>query len=278
MRIRLLIVATFSVVAALFLALNSHAQTGNTQDRDAEFKRLAAQIVAQRQAGKEEKPELQVQAMAILDLIVKAGMGNPSRDSALQGADLLKLNTRLEALASQPAPVGESYRALAIREASPPLLALVANFGLSGPSAVRIYTPMFLTDSSTSATRTEFGVIGRIDRFVFPDYFDEYLEVVPVTPSAGVFVTVTGRTDDRKTGSFAAWRFDGNALQSVWSSDLLERSSYETKDGEFRVTYCSETDEDKPSVCKKMVRDHYTWSSGWQRVAQEDVTPKTPPR
>lgn len=242
---------------------------GNTecraQSREAEFIKLAAQIVQQRQAGREEKEGPQEQALAVLDQMVIA---------ALNGSLAVEpVNTLLQHLRTVRAPVGESYRLIKIApgDASWPSYALAVNFSLSGPSAIRLYAP----GVRGSPTATDFKLAARIDRFSHPDYFDEYLELVVVNPGAGVFVTVTGRTDDRKTGMFMAWRFDGRQLQNLWTSDLLENSSYEAKDGEFRLEFCFETDEEKP-VCKKMARQRFAWDGSWIRKAHEEFAPKTP--
>lgn len=235
------------------------------QSREAEFSRLAAQIVQQRQAGREEKEGPQEQALAILDqMVIAAVNGSPAVEP---------LNTLLQQFRGPRAAHGESYRLLRIAaEDSPwPVFALAVNFSLSGPSAVRLYTP----GSRGSERPADFKLAARIDRFSHPDYFDEVLEVVVVNPAAGVFVTVTGRTDERQTGMFMAWRFDGRRLQNLWTSDLLENSSYEAREGEFRLEFCSEPDEEKPGVCRKMLRQRFAWDGAWNRKAQEEFVPKT---
>jgi hypothetical protein len=91
---------------------------------------------------------------------------------------------------------------------------------------------------------------------------------------------VAGRTDDLATGMFTAWRFDGRRTVPLWSSDLLQQSSYETDGDGFHLTYCSEPDEDHPAVCRKMTRDVYRLQAGqWKRMETKDVIPaKGPPK
>ena len=252
----------------------------HAQGREVEFRGLAQQIVAQRQAGGEEKAELLERALAIVDEVTIGGLNavvptaGPSR--------LPYMNVvieRMQALSAPEIRIGESYVAgLVGAESSPagvPVYAGVVNFGLSGPSAVRLYAPVAVETVSGHERWTNYKLVGRIDRISHSDYFDEYLEVVAVNPGAAVFVTVTGRTDDRKTGIFMAWRYHGGQVHNVWTSDLLEHSTYEAKDGEFRVTYCSEADDDRPSVCKAKQTDRYHWAGAWTRRTADDTSPKT---
>lgn len=253
------------------------------QSRDADFKKLAAQIVAQRQAGKEENPELQERALGILDELAMAALnlqatGAPPSDLP----DLSLANARLQGTAAGQERVGESYVIIQVgsgaASASAAVYALAANFSWSGPSAVRLYVPQSLPAGNAAQRSRGYKLAGRIDRLAFLDFFDEYLEVVAVNTGARVFVTVTGRTDDRKTGSFAAWRAVRGKVEAVWSSDLLEHSTYEVKDSALRIDYCAEPDEEKPALCKKMLRDRYVWNGGWMRTAQDDISPKTTSR
>jgi len=95
-----------------------------------------------------------------------------------------------------------------------------------------------------------------------------------VSAADPVFVIVAGRTDDLATGMFTAWRFDGRRALPLWSSDLLQQSSYEADGGGFHLTYCSEPDEDHPAVCRKMTRDVYGLQAGeWKRLETQDLSP-----
>jgi hypothetical protein len=143
---------------------------------------------------------------------------------------------------------------------------LSVNFGLAGPSAVRIY-------AAGRGGTPAFQLAAGIDRFTKAEYFDEFLSVVQVSPGDGVFITVTGRTDELETGSFIAWRFDGRQLQRLWSTELLERSRYELAGTEFRLTYCEETDEDDPRKCLRMQRERYRWNGEWRLLERREVKP-----
>ncbi len=145
------------------------------------------------------------------------------------------------------------------------MFALAANFGSSGPSAARFYV----------RGPEKYGVAARIDPAVQPDYFDDYLQILPMPELARaadvICVTVTGRTDEFATGAFAAWRLTGDRLQEVWVTDLLPRSSYQARSNGLQLTYCAEPDEDHPGVCRRMTRERYIWDGAWRRVEQTDV-------
>jgi hypothetical protein len=235
------------------------SQRGEEQKPEAAFRRLAAQLAEERLGGVEGSEARQEQALGIVDRMVLETLNGGS------APDLDVLNQRLAALVTQQPPVGEGYRVVRLG-GNPAAYALVVNFGLAGPSAVRLYR--------SAAGR--YALAARIDRFTQKDFFDEYLELVPVTAPEVLFVTVTGRTDDLQTGAFAAWLFDGERLRAVWSSDLLQQSSYESRPDGFRLTYCAETDESNPRVCRRMTRDRYVWGgAAWKRVEQTPlVVPK----
>ena len=93
---------------------------------------------------------------------------------------------------------------------------------------------------------------------------DSDIELIPVSMAGPepVFVIVSGRTDDLATGMFSAWRFDGHRALLLWSSDLLQQSSYEIAPDGFRLTYCAESNEDHPEQCSKMKRDLYRYQGG----------------
>ena len=235
-------------------------ERSNTQKAESEFKRLAAQLAELRLGGAEEGEKLQEQALAILDAIALETLNRRGEP------DLASLNQRLAALVTQQPAVGEDYRVVRLG-GTPAAYALVVNFSLGGPSAVRLY----------AAGEGRYVLAARIDRLAQKDFFDEYLELVPVPgPVAGgpiVFVTVTGRTDDLQTGSFMTWRFDGQRVQVVWSSEILQQSSYESRADGFRLTYCAETDEANPRTCRRMVRDLYVWDgAAWKRVEQTAIS------
>lgn len=236
------------------------AAPGHAQEREAQFKQLASQIVARRLGGMEENEADQKRALELLDAMVL------ERLNAATAADPEAISKALEPLVLQQPPVGEEYRLLRMGPASAPWFLLSVNFGLAGPSALRIY-------AAKAGASPGYQLGAGIDRFTQPEYFDEFLSVVQVAPGDGVFVTVTGRTDELETGSFIAWRFDGRQLQRLWSTELLERSSYELAGMEFRLTYCEETDEDDPRKCLGMVRERYGWRGEWLRIERREVKP-----
>ena len=246
----------------LLLSLAPQAPQGG----NGEFRKLVDQIVAQRQAAGEEKEDAQKLALEKLDTAVRdAASSTGGNANATQR--LAAINAHLQQLAGAQAPLGENYTVLTVATGEagrPAALALAANFSLSGPSAVRIYT------SQANAGSESWKLAARIDRFSHTDYFDEYLELVPMNPAPGVFLTQreldpAGRTDERKTGMFMAWRLVGSELQNLWTSDLLERSSYELKGNQFLLEFCAEPDEENPGACRKMQRERYAWEAGWRK-------------
>jgi hypothetical protein len=176
------------------------------------------------------------------------------------------VNQRLASFVTHRPPVGEAYRAVRLA-GSAPSYALIADFGLSGPSAVRLY----------AGAPGQLALAARIDRAAQKDFVDDYMELVPVPGSAAVFVTAAGRTDDLQTGIFTAWYFDGHAVSAVWTSDILERSSYEAAADGFRLTYCADTDSIDTGTCHRMQRDRYQWQNGaWKRI-ETSILPAAAP-
>jgi hypothetical protein len=243
-----------------WLAAALHAGEAGAQDRVTEFKQLASQVVARRLGGMEESEADQRRALGLLDAVVLEGL------NAAAAPDANAISQRLEALVASEPSVGEEYRLLRMGPASAPWYLASANFGLAGPSAVRIY-------AAKPGASAAYQLAAGIDRFTQAEYFDEFLSVVQVAPGEGVFVTVTGRTDEQETGSFIAWRFDGRQLVRLWSSELLERSRYELAGAEFRLTYCEETDEEDPGKCLRMQRERYRWNGEWRMLERREVKP-----
>jgi hypothetical protein len=234
---------------------------------ESEFKRLAAEILRRRGDGgaaTNGTASLEESALKIVDgltLTTLNAAGEPQLDA---------LNQRLGALVAQPRPVGQGFVVEPLG-GSPVVFALQANFGSSGPSAVRLY----------SRTADQYRLAARIDPITQADYFDDFLVLLPVAVSGGsadaVFVTVTGRSDEYATGVFAAWRFGGGRLQELWSTDLVPRTSYEPQADGVVITYCAEPEEDQPGVCRRMTRERYVWDgSAWKRVDQTELGPPKP--
>jgi len=241
------------ILALTLLAIGLSAQI-NT-DPSIEFKRLAGQLSHARLDGAAESEASQEKALGILDGFASSVLGSSTPP------DLDAANLRMANLVSHVPPVGENYRLLRLG-GSPAAYAMVVNFGLGGPAAVRIY----------SNASGRYALAARIDRFVEKDFFDSDIELIPMSTAEPVFVIVAGRTDDLATGMFSAWRFDGRRAAPLWSSDLLQQSSYEAGGDGFRLTYCSQTDEDHPAQCLQMTRDLYRLeASEWKRIRTEDL-------
>jgi hypothetical protein len=252
------VLAGLVIIGATSFTPRVRAQTGS--DATAEFKRISQDLSAARLGGGEENNVEMEKALAYLDSIAVSVLNLPA------GPNLEGANRSLAGLASHTPPVGENYRLVKLGGA-PAAYAMVINFGLGGPAAVRIY----------AGPAGHYGLAARIDHIVQKDFFDSDLELVPVSNTEPVFVTISGRTDDLSTGLFSAWRFDGHGVAPLWSSDLLQQSSYEADEDAFRLAYCSQVDDDHPSQCLKMSRDVYRSQAGeWKRIETADLPPSKP--
>jgi hypothetical protein len=252
---------TYVISLALFVLVPDqvvprlHAQVSS--DASAEFKRTAQDLSAARLGGAEDNQAQMEKACSYLDSIALAVL------NASVAPDLDETNRRLAGLVSHTPPVGENYRLVKLA-GGPAVYAMVINFGLGGPAAVRVY----------AGAAGKFAPVGRIDHFVEKDFFDSDLELVPVSSSEPAFVIVAGRTDDLLTGMFSAWLFDGGHVAALWNSDLLQQSTYVSDDKGFHLAYCSQPDEDQPSQCLRMSRDLYQLQAGkWERVESVSVSP-----
>jgi hypothetical protein len=254
------IIVAVSIVLVALVALTTRLLAQVKSDSAAEFKRLAAQLSTARLDGTAESEPSQERALGILDELASSAL------SSSASPDLDAANRRMADLVSHAPPVGENYRLVRLG-GSPPRYAMVVNFGLGGPAAVRIY----------SNIDGRYAFAAGIDRFVQKDFFDSDIELITVSESEPVFVIVAGRTDDLATGMFSAWRFDGRRVVTLWTSDLLQQSSYEADGDGFHLTYCSEPDEDHPAQCLKMTRDTYLLQSReWKRIETKDLGPLKP--
>jgi hypothetical protein len=248
-----LIVAFFLFAFAAWLCAQRSADAG------AEFKRISSELSAARLSGAEENAAQMETALAYLDSVALSilAMNGPATP------DLERGNQRLAGLVSHTPPVGENYRLVKLGGSSP-VYAMVINFGLGGPAAVRIY----------ASAGGQFALAAKIDHTVEKDFLDSDIELVAVSRSEPIFVTVAGRTDDLSTGMFSAWRFDGHRAVAIWTSDLLQQSTYEADDDGFHLAYCSQVDEDHPSQCLKMSKDLYRLQNGeWKRIESIDLPP-----
>jgi hypothetical protein len=246
------------IVGAPVFAVRLGAQTAG--DPAAEFKRISQELSEARLSGVDENDARMEKALTYLDSVAVSDLNTP------EGPNLDGANRGLAGLASHTPPVGENYRLVKLGGA-PAAYAMVVNFGLGGPAAVRIY----------AGSAGNYALAARIDHVVQKDFLDSDLELVPVSNSVPVFVTVSGRTDDLSTGLFSAWQLDGHRLVNLWNSDLLQQSSYEEEESGFRLAYCSQVDEDRPSQCHKMSRDLYRFQAGeWKRIETTELPPTSP--
>jgi len=247
------IILSFVIVGVYSSVGRLHAQTGG--DPSMQFKTIAAELSAARLGGAEESEARMQVALEYLDTIAVSSL------NVSASPDLGAVNRLLSGLAAHTPPVGENYRLVRI-SGTPATYAMEINFGLGGPAAVRIY----------SDVAGHYALAARIDHIVQKDFLDSDVELVPVSGSESVFVTVSGRTDDLSTGAFTAWQFNGHGVVALWNSDLLQQSSYQPEDGGFRIAYCSQVNEDRPSECLKMSRDLYRFQGGeWKRIETADL-------
>jgi hypothetical protein len=235
------------------------AQGKNQAAAAADFRQLAGQLSAARLGGAAESQPLQDKTLGILD-----GIALPFLESSSK-LDLDTVNTQLAALIAPAPGVGENYHF--VRLGGQSAYALVINLGLGGPAAVRIY----------SASNGHYGLAANIDSYSSKDFFDSDIELISMSSTEAVFVTVAGRTDDLSTGVFSAWRFDGRRANLLWNSDLLQQSSYESDEKGFHLTYCADPDTDHPRECPQMMSDLYQWQAGeWKRLESKNSGPYKP--
>jgi len=230
------------------LALSLPAQNDNVPTT--EFKQLVERLSQARLDGTVESEADQQKALGFLDSMAVMLL------SASSSPDLDAANRRLSSLVTHDPPVGENYRLVPLG-GTPVVYAQVVNFGLGGPAAVRVYANI----------DGHYALAGKIDRFSQTDFFDSDIELIRMPATDKIFVTVSGRTDDLQTGIFSAWHFEGRQITRLWTSDLLQQSSYEMDADGFHVTYCATPAEERPSQCLKMARDTYRFQNGeWKRV------------
>ena len=243
-----MVASLFALCAAAPLVA-SPAKPQTAPPAAADFARRAARLTADRTSESPDLRDVQEQALEILDRVVLDQLNTVAPSLEL-------LNHSLAAFVSHQPPVGESYTVVRLGGAQA-AYALVADFGVSGPSAVRLY----------SGEQGQLSLAARVDHYTQPDFLDDYLELIPLPGPDGLFVTVVGRTDDLQTGVFTAWRFSGRAVGAVWTSDILQQSSYEAAADGLGLTYCGDGDAVE-GPCKKMVRDLYAWRDGaWKRLS-----------
>jgi hypothetical protein len=222
----------------------------------AEFARLAEKLSGDRDAGVEETEGPEEQALEILDRVALGSLNVAAPDPEV-------LNSRLAAFVTREPPRGEGFRVFRLGGSSA-TFALLADFGEGGPSAVRIY----------AGAPGKLSLAARVDRYTQKDFFDDYIELVPVPGAVALFVTVAGRTDDFKTGVFTAWHFDGHQIESVWTSDIVEQSTYDVNANGFQLSYCADPNPDDPRVCHQGRRERFVWQDGaWKQAESVTLAP-----
>src|SRR5216683_2887654 len=153
---------TIARLASLFgfviVGARLHAQGGS--DPTAEFKRISGELSAARLGGGDENEAQMEKALAYLDSIAVSVLNGPA------GPNLDEGNRGLEGLVSRTPPVGENYRLVKLG-GTPAAYAMVINFGLGGPAAVRLY----------AGAAGTYALVAKIDRFVQKDFLDSDLEV-----------------------------------------------------------------------------------------------------
>lgn len=255
MRFRRLWVALCGLCCTVWFGASAMRATAQAtpQSSVAEFSKLAFELTSARDAGGEAETA-QERALAILDRTVLENLNGTS-------PDLDAVNRCLAAFITHQPPVGEGYRVYRLGRGEA-VYALLADFGIEGPSAVRVY----------AGPPRRMALAGRVDRYVQKDFFDDYIELVPIPARGAVFVTVAGRTDALETGVFTAWHFEGGKVQAVWTSDILQQSSYQAGADGFHLTFCSDTDPSDPLQCRGMERDRFVWQGGtWKRVERTQL-------
>jgi hypothetical protein len=255
---RLAIFCGFVMLSASPFTPCSFAQT--KVDPAAEFRSISEELSEARLGAGEESEAHMEKALAYLDSVAVSAL------NASPQPDLDTANRTLAGLVSHTPPIGENYRLVKLGGV-PASYAMVINLGPGGPAAVRIY----------AGTAGHYALAARIDHFVVKDFFDSDLELVPVSNSEAVFVVVSGRTDDLSTGLFSAWWFDGHRMVALWSSDLLQQSTYASDGNGLSLAYCSQVDDDRPSQCLKMSRDLYRFQDRAWKCTESMELPPTPP-
>src|SRR5260370_30953032 len=117
-------------------------------------------------------------ALGILDKLAIALLNGPA------SPDVDSANRRMADLVSHVPPIGENYRFVRLG-GSPASYALVVNFGLSGPAAVRIY----------SNSSGYYGLAPTIDHFVQKGFFDSHVEFNPESRAPPLSQTVPRLTE-----------------------------------------------------------------------------------
>jgi hypothetical protein len=249
-----LLCVSFGIFVGFVVAPPAKAQA--TPQSPPEFAKLVSQLAPS--DGADVSPQSKAaeeQALTVLD-----GVALPALQAATP--DLDALNAALAQYVTRQPPLGEAYTVFRL-SGSPATYALLADFGPDGPSAVRIY----------SGAPTQVALAARVDRYAQKDFLDDYIALVPWNGPESIFITAAGRTDELQTGIFTAWHFDGHQVESIWTSDVLQQSTYEMANDGFRITFCADPNPDDIHSCLKMQRDRYVWQDGKWKWAESTPLP-----
>jgi hypothetical protein len=256
-----LLAGTIAMGLALGAAIPAAAQIDVSS-----FHQMSTQLSGDREAtqiGQAADPGsqgLENKALEALDSLVLTSLnvaGSPNVDA---------INKSLASLVPTDTATGEDYEVVELAGVAP-TYALVANFGLAGPSAVRLY----------AGSAGHFALVGKIDTYDPAKFYDDYLALVPIVAPETVFMTVAGRTDDQQTGLFTVWYFDGQELHQVWNSDMLAQSHYETDASGVHLTFCAKPDNEHPDECARMVRDTFSWEDVAWKPRETKILGRTKP-
>jgi hypothetical protein len=208
--------------------------------------------VADREAEAEESPQKLEAALSILDEAVLPALNSGGV------ADLEALNQALRDYAAPDSPLAEEYSVQPFPAGSE-LYVLAANFSPIGPAALRFY----------ARREGRFVLVSSLSRFTDSRLDDSFIRFVPIPGvSETVFLTVSGRTDRWRTGTFAVWRLREGAFSLLWEKETLTLTDYHWDDQRFILDYCAETDEQKASICRRAAHEVYTWTDNrWQEVS-----------
>lgn len=216
-----------------------------------EFRQSWRAVVADREAEVEESSVKLEAALSLLDGVVLVALNGG------QTRDLASLNQTLHEYATTDSALAEEY-SIQPFAASPGLFVLTVNFSSIGPSALRFY----------ARNAGSFRLVSSLTQFTDSRFDDSFVRFVPI-PEAwqAVFLTVSGRTDRWKTGTFAVWRLSESGFSLVWEREELPLSEYRWQGNRFVLDYCAETDEQKASICRRPAHEVYAWTDNrWQEV------------
>ncbi len=147
---------------------------------------------------------------------------------------------------------------------NPAAFALLADFGEGGPSAVRIY----------AGAPGKLSLAARVDRYAQKDFFDDYIELVPVPGPVALLSPWRGApTTSRQAYSRPGILTDTKQRPfgcRISSSNRVMRS---VRNG-LQLNYCADPDPDDPRVCHQTRRERFAWQDGaWKQAESVALAP-----